>query len=199
MSNPEEDNSRGKDTGPLSHEDISPPLPSGELNELVSSILQDKEYSFKETSPTPHPTVNWPVNLDLGWEPGEFLARPTGASNVGQTIWRIVLLGLDAPQTTIGLELYADIIIGRSGTDGEPDLDLTDYGPGGADEFGISRQHALMHPTSDELLLIDLGSTNGTRLNGSRLLSTEPQALEDKDVIMFGSLQFQIRIVGSSG
>ncbi|MFD0364885.1 FHA domain-containing protein [Nocardia sp. GCM10030253] len=58
-----------------------------------------------------------------------------------------------------------DILIGkRSVSQGlEPDIDL---GIAPAD-IGISRAHAMIHVAADGLSITDLGSTNGTSLNGS--------------------------------
>ena len=49
---------------------------------------------------------------------------------------------------------------------------------------GISREHAVVSLVSDEVILEDLGSTNGTFCNGVRVTR---RALEDGDKIMLGS------------
>jgi predicted component of type VI protein secretion system len=58
-----------------------------------------------------------------------------------------------------------DILIGkRSVSQGlQPDIDL---GIAPADA-GVSRAHAMIHVAADGLSITDLGSTNGTSLNGS--------------------------------
>ena len=57
------------------------------------------------------------------------------------------------------------------------------------------RRHALLRPTDEQLQLIDLGSTNGTRSNGSPVKAGELHVLEDRDVIALSSLQLMLRIV----
>ena len=58
---------------------------------------------------------------------------------------------------------------------------------------GLSRKHAMLSvdPISGELLLSDLGSTNGTYVNRSRL--SAPRALSDNDIVHFGSAEFRLR------
>ncbi len=67
----------------------------------------------------------------------------------------------------------------------QPDLDLTPYG---ALEKGVSRMHAVVERSEDTLTIIDLGSSNGTHLNGQRLLPDQPRVLRDGDEIRLGKL-----------
>lgn len=66
-----------------------------------------------------------------------------------------------------------------------PDIDLT---PFGALEKGVSRTHAAIERSEDTLTLIDLGSSNGTYLNGQRLTANQPRVLRDGDEIRLGKL-----------
>ena len=50
------------------------------------------------------------------------------------------------------------------------------------DEPGMSRMHARLLPTDDGVLLEDLGSTNGSFLNGKRVLRGEAQAPATRSV-----------------
>ncbi len=62
------------------------------------------------------------------------------------------------------------------------------------DEPGISRMHARLVPTAEGLLVEDLGSTNGSFINGKRVLRGEARP---GDEIGFDTLRF--RLVGPSG
>jgi len=66
-----------------------------------------------------------------------------------------------------------------------PTLDLT---PFGAQEKGVSRMHAAIRRDENTLTLVDLGSVNGTHLNGQRLVPNQPRILRDGDEIRFGKL-----------
>jgi pSer/pThr/pTyr-binding forkhead associated (FHA) protein len=73
-----------------------------------------------------------------------------------------------------------------------PDIDLT---TDGALEKGVSRRHAKITRKGTELFLEDLGSVNGTLLNGKRLTPYLPHVLSDKDEIRVGRLLMRIHLV----
>lgn len=51
---------------------------------------------------------------------------------------------------------------------------------------GVSRQHAELWQDGAELFVRDLGSLNGTHLNGTRLEAHEPMQMRDGDQLGFG-------------
>lgn len=75
------------------------------------------------------------------------------------------------------------------GSKREDEIDLTPYG---AVDRGVSRVHAHLHLEQEKLYITDLGSTNGTYLNGTRLNSHEPTVLRKGDDILLGRLALQI-------
>lgn len=80
-----------------------------------------------------------------------------------------------------------EMILGRADPTSQnaPSLDLT---PFGAQEKGVSRVHAAIRRGEDTLTLVDLGSVNGTHLNGQRLNPNQPRVLHDGDEIRLGKL-----------
>jgi hypothetical protein len=52
----------------------------------------------------------------------------------------------------------------------------------------VSRNHAEIRPQGDKYALVDLGSTNGSRVNGVRVSS---QVLNDGDELMFGNTRMR--------
>jgi FHA domain len=87
----------------------------------------------------------------------------------------------------IVLEPRAEMILGRADakTGFIPDIDFTEYG---AEQNGVSRQHAVLLRAADSLTLIDKGSANGTYLNGQRLVPDQPRILCDGDEVRLGTL-----------
>ncbi|WP_162910002.1 FHA domain-containing protein [Aggregatilinea lenta] len=93
----------------------------------------------------------------------------------------------------VTLEPDEDTVLGRSDeVEQQPVSDGLDLGPYGAAEFGVSRRHAAIRRGEDTLTLVDLGSTNGTHLNGQRLIPNQPRVLRDGDEVRLGKLVFHI-------
>ncbi len=58
------------------------------------------------------------------------------------------------------------------------------------DDQNVSRRHAELHPVGDTYQLVDLGSTNGCKVNGQRI---ERQVLVDGDEITLGPIKLRFR------
>lgn len=74
-------------------------------------------------------------------------------------------------------------VLGRSTED-------ADYTISGA---GVSRRHVLLFLSGEELYAEDLASTNGTFINGIRLLSDMPVLVSDGDLLMIGDIQYRVK------
>ena len=70
-----------------------------------------------------------------------------------------------------------------------PDIDLTPYQ---AYASGVSRLHAVLKREGTQVRVMDLGSSNGTYLNGKRLKPNVEQVLEHGDMLSLGKLKIQI-------
>lgn len=71
-----------------------------------------------------------------------------------------------------------------------PEVDLTDYD--GA-RRGVSRVHAAMRMMDKYIVLIDMGSSNGTFHNGERALPRHPRLVRDGDQIQLGEMVMSVR------
>jgi hypothetical protein len=77
-------------------------------------------------------------------------------------------------------------------SDGQPIMPDIDLSPYHAYANGVSRLHAVVKRSEDNIILMDLGSSNGSYLNGKRILPNVEQILRHGDVVMFGKLKIQI-------
>jgi hypothetical protein len=86
-----------------------------------------------------------------------------------------------------------EYILGRvsEGQPVVPDLDLSPYQ---AYATGVSRMHALLKRDGKHVIIMDLGSANGTYVNGKRLMANIEQLLNHGDVVALGKLKFQVLI-----
>ena len=90
----------------------------------------------------------------------------------------------------ISLSDKKELTLGRV-SDGQiimPDIDLTDYR---AYEFGVSRLHAVLKKEKTQITIMDLGSANGTYLDGVRLKPESEHALYNGSIIALGKLKIQ--------
>jgi CheY-like chemotaxis protein len=93
---------------------------------------------------------------------------------------------------TIQAQVHEAMIIGRS----DPQrgiLPTVDLEPYGARTGGVSRQHAVIMVSDNRIKIRDLGSVNGTRLNGYSLVPHQDYRLRHGDELEVGQLKLQVR------
>jgi hypothetical protein len=93
------------------------------------------------------------------------------------------------------IQLHRLTTLGRYDEDRpqQPDIDLTMYN---ALEKGVSSLHASIEHSRDGVWLQDAGSTNGTYLNGRRLIANQNYIVRDGDEIRLGRLVTNIQFQG---
>lgn len=72
-----------------------------------------------------------------------------------------------------------------------PDIDLSVYK---AYESGVSRMHASIRKYETMVSVTDLGSANGTRINGRQISAHIPYPLKNGDILTLGKFKIQILI-----
>lgn len=117
-------------------------------------------------------------------DPDDSSAKATWGSARFLSGSMIILHIRDAAEPLM-IEPAQRLILGRGDNAYQPDIDFTPYG---ALEKGVSRQHAALEISEDTLMLLDIGSANGTFLNGQRLLPKQPRVLRDGDEVRLGKL-----------
>ena len=102
-----------------------------------------------------------------------------------------IVLVIPSSGRRLEVELGQVVSIGRIDTRQGiwPEVDLTlDEGA----ENGVSRNHALVRSSDEGVVLVDLGSTNGTRINDRRLSPERPHLLNNGDTVRFGNLLVRV-------
>ncbi len=90
-----------------------------------------------------------------------------------------------------------DVIVGRvSASDGiQAAIDLTHFG---AFEKGVSRRHLRIRRKGTLVYIADIGSTNGTWLNGQRLLLQGERLLRNDDELRLSHLTVRVKYISGS-
>jgi hypothetical protein len=149
-------------------------------DECGAYLLSDER---KRTDPLAQEDVDW-LETDFGMA-GLFVNPSTRPMTVR--------LAFQDSGREVEFTLTKEVSIGRldPATATFPDIDLT---TDGALEKGVSRRHAKITRKGAEVFLEDLGSVNGTLLNGKRLTPYLPHVLASEDEIRVGRLFMRVYI-----
>jgi serine/threonine protein kinase len=85
----------------------------------------------------------------------------------------------------------SELTIGRAYKGSIPDIDL---GPYGGSRAGVSRKHGRLLYKDSQWYVEDLGSTNGTFVNGTRISANNPVAFKHGDLIRCGQIELELKI-----
>jgi hypothetical protein len=99
----------------------------------------------------------------------------------------------DINGTSIALPMADTLIVGRRSPvpdDPQPDVPLNAFG---ADQNGVSRRHVKLSRRGDLVYVTDLGSSNGTFLNGRPITHHRERILRSDDELQLGYLKLKIR------
>lgn len=105
----------------------------------------------------------------------------------------MVTLVVVSSRRRIEVDLSDEVLIGRADpTRGIiPDIDL---GPFGGYDAGVSRRHAILSYRDGAYRIEDLGSANGTFVNGRQIEPMRATPLQHGDEIMCGTLLLRLEI-----
>jgi pSer/pThr/pTyr-binding forkhead associated (FHA) protein len=103
----------------------------------------------------------------------------------------IVSICLLDTNEVIPLEGRNEFTLGRS-AEGQPILPDIDLAPFEGFDQGVSRLHASINLGGQQTEVIDLGSANGTRLNGQKIPPHKPYPIKHGDVLALGKFKIQL-------
>ena len=86
-----------------------------------------------------------------------------------------------------------EFTLGRS-AEGQPIVPDVDLTPHNAYANGVSRLHAALKLVKNQIVIVDLGSSNGTYLNGTRLSPYIEVPVAHGDIVYLGKLRVQVLI-----
>ncbi len=104
-----------------------------------------------------------------------------------------IRLNIGEHKREVEVSLNKAIHMGRldPASDVFPEIDLTEDG---GLEKGVSRRHARILKREGTVVVEDLGSINGTFINGKRLAPYLPEVLSDGDSLQLGRLLIDVKL-----
>lgn len=124
-------------------------------------------------------------------QPAEPLVDRPGIDAV-ETHWKLLVRIGDQK---VYLDLQEHMLIGRSIESDPPGRFALDLSAFAGYQSGVSRHHATITHHEGGLYLEDMGSTNGTRINGFQLAAGRRYRLRDGDEVEFARLRTLFRFV----
>jgi hypothetical protein len=86
-----------------------------------------------------------------------------------------------------------EFTVGRA-SEGQPITPDVDLGEFNAFDYGVSRLHIVVRLTGEKLTIMDLGSSNGTFINGVRIPINLEQPVSSGDIVSLGKFRIQILV-----
>src|SRR5690348_9727329 len=151
----------------LSQEDFD------QFSEIADSLTRELADAGREHARDERYSFMGPVHVALAVDPkihtGEFrldarMRQGHGGAGAGSLVFP------NGDRYVLG---NAVVSVGRL-----PECDIT------VNDSNVSRRHAEIHPQGEGFALVDLGSTNGSRVNGTRVRQRQ---LEEGDELAFGN------------
>lgn len=118
---------------------------------------------------------------------------PIAPATLAEGIDAVISLYLVESGQLLNLVGRTDFTLGRV-AEGQPILPDVDLSPYEAFSLGVSRLHASLKVVNERVIITDLGSSNGTRVNGQKIVPHLDYPLNHGDMIALGKLKIQILI-----
>ncbi len=115
---------------------------------------------------------------------------PSATSSVSETA---VSLHLIESGMILHLSGQNEFTMGRV-AEGQPILPDVDLSPYEAYAQGVSRLHAVLKLNNQRVFITDLGSSNGTRVNGQKIMPNVDYPLNHGAVVALGKFKIQVLI-----
>ncbi|MCC6146561.1 MAG: FHA domain-containing protein [Anaerolineaceae bacterium] len=123
----------------------------------------------------------------------DMTVSPPDAPAVAAGIDAVISLYLVDSGQLLNLAGRTEFTLGRV-AEGQPILPDVDLSPYEAFSLGVSRLHASLKLANERVIITDLGSSNGTRVNGQKIVPHLEYPLNHGDMIALGKLKIQILI-----
>lgn len=159
--------------------------------QMVTSKVGDIPDILNSENNSSAPVLRETDHLDPSvLQSGEAKAIQTAGSTIF-TDDMVLRIEIEGGATPIILQPKQEMVFGRRdpATGAMPDVDMTPYA---GYRMGVSRRHAAIRYQDRRLDLWDLGSSNGTFLQGVRLNAHRPYQIRDGDEVRLGQMVLKL-------
>lgn len=132
----------------------------------------------------------------LGQEPNAAPMPPRGTHPLDLHTPRMIRLVMSEMSAVIEIPVDRYLVMGRMDDEDDQPVDI-DLSPFAAQEFGVSRYHAVIQVEHGRVSIKDVKSTNGTFLNDFMLEALHTYRLRHGDELRLGGLKMRIFFVGT--
>lgn len=140
-----------------------------------------------------------PTTQHIQRNPSDILAvqppmhSPPSPPSPGAAVDAVVSLHMVDSGQIVNLTGQTEFTIGRT-AEGQPILPDVDLSPYEAYAKGVSRLHSALKIHNQRVVITDLGSSNGTRVNGQKIVPHVDYPLNHGDMIALGKFTIQLLI-----
>jgi pSer/pThr/pTyr-binding forkhead associated (FHA) protein len=131
------------------------------------------------------------VEMDLRKQVGSEPKMVTSLQRGGEALAIRLKIGPNKREVEMPLNIITHLGRVDAAASVFPEVDLTDDSDV---SHGVSRRHARILKQAGTVIIEDMGSINGTFVNGKRLDPYLPEILNDGDILCLGKLQIDVKI-----
>ncbi len=158
-------------------------------SECGAQLATTQALTTRSLSRPPTDALDVPLNMDY-----QQATKPSGTETV-ENVDIVVALHLMEAGRMINLTGKLDYTIGRI-SEGQPILPDVDLSPYDAYSQGVSRLHVTLKISQHHVSIMDLGSSNGTRVNGQKIVPHVEYPITHGDIIALGKFKIQVLMHG---
>ncbi len=170
---------------PLPIVEANPNVPPAFVPLLDKALAQDRSDRYQTMVDFSQDLID--VRYQLGrstYDAGGH--EPTSVMGTQELQETKVSLRLTTSGKQISTQGQEVLVVGRAHKKNVPDIDL---GPHGGTKAGVSRRHSRLLRENDQWFIEDLGSTNGTFVNDTKIEARKKVPITKGDTLRFGQIE----------
>jgi serine/threonine protein kinase len=171
---------------PLPVQEANPDVPPVFVPILEKALAQDPADRYQTMAEFSNALVE--ARHKLRMQEYDRAFDPTSVMNSEQLRQTKAFLRLTSTGHQIRAGNQSELVVGRAYKSSKPDIDLA---PHGGTQAGVSRRHSRFVCQKNRWYVEDLGSTNGTFVNGVKISPNQQTPINKGDILRFGQIELE--------